>query len=187
MPRALFFGIFVLAACGGGPRKPGAEPGKTYFWRVVSSTVEFGTCTDDPDFRDGVKAIPFEENSYLMYQVAKDGRTATTVSCTRLDASSCSPAENPITFDVAATELSWSSETKQPFGMGGCQLQDAQSWILTDRGPSLELAVTHALSLVDKPTDCDALEQQIKNTSPNGLGVQGCVVTFRVECVTPGA
>jgi hypothetical protein len=70
--------------------------------------------------------------------------------------------------------------------MTGCQLQDAQSWILTDKGKSLDLSVSHALSLVDKPMECEALDQQVKDSSPNKLGVQGCVVTFKVECVTPG-
>lgn len=184
MRRLGWVALLAMVACGG-PRKPGAVAGETYFWRVVSSAVEFGYCTDDPEFRADIQPIPFEENSYVMYRVAKDGKTASTVTCTRLDPSSCTPAAHELTFDVAGSELSTALEGKSPFGTTGCQLQDAQSWILTDRGPSLELSVSHALSLVDKPMECEALDKQIKDTSPNMLGVQGCVVTFRVECVTP--
>lgn len=181
----IWVALFALVSACGGPRKAGAVPGETYFWKVVGSTVEFGQCTDDPEFRKDIQPIAFEDNSYLMYQVAKDGRTASTVSCTRLDAASCTPAMNPLTFDVAGSELSMSIEDKNPFGTAGCQLQDAQSWILTDKGNSLDLAVSHALSLVDNQTECEKLDQNVKSNSPNMLGVQGCVVTFKVECVTP--
>ena len=74
--------LLCLLACG--PRPAGTQANQTYFWRVQSSTLEFGTCSDDPGFRMGLAPLKFESNSYLIYKVDKTNQTATTQTCDRL-------------------------------------------------------------------------------------------------------
>ncbi|MBI3183872.1 MAG: hypothetical protein HYZ28_17180 [Myxococcales bacterium] len=168
--------LAALVACG--PRQPGPRPGEVLFWRVTSSEVSFVECTDDPGFRDQLKPVAIDENTYLIYRVEKDGRRATALSCESFSAASCSDHPSGIVYEVAGNELFYSRETKDPIGTGGCMLQDAQSWVLTDKGVTLEMVASHVLGLVDSPTDCESLEAQVKRQSPNGLGVQGCIVRF---------
>jgi hypothetical protein len=194
----------LLAGCG--PRAAGAQANQTYFWRVISSELEFGTCSDQPTFRAGLTPLKFEANSYLIYLVDKAGKTATTQACDRLDASTCKPAATPIVFTIAGTELDFSTDQKQPLLSNDtpcgaltcdadhvcvntacalrdppvCHLLDTTTWLLTDKGATGTLDITHVLSLVDNPADCDASDQQIKAQSPNMLGLEGCVVTFKV-------
>ncbi|MFL5319253.1 MAG: hypothetical protein ACJ790_06315, partial [Myxococcaceae bacterium] len=54
------------------------------------------------------------------------------------------------------------------------------NWLAEDKGDSLSLDVSNAMSLVDAPTECDRIEKNAKANSPNGLGFQGCVVTFKL-------
>lgn len=204
MTRLLTLALVLFAGCG--PRAPGAQAKQTYFWRVVSSELQYGTCSDEPTFRAGLTPLKFEANSYLIYLVDKDGKTATTQACDRLDASTCKPSPTPLVFTIAGTELAFSAEQKAPIltndtacgaltcdgahacvdgacavrSPAVCQLLDTTTWLLTDKGPTGTLDITHVLSLVDNPTDCDAADKQIKAQSPNMLGLEGCVVTFTV-------
>jgi hypothetical protein len=150
------------------------------FWRITSSDVSTTACTDDPGFKDQVQPIGFSDNTYLMYRVSKDGRQATTLSCTQLDARTCQDSPSGIVFDVAEHELLYASEDKQAIGDGGCQLQGAQSWVLTDKGESLTMQIDNSLSLVDHPTLCPKIEAQVKAQSPNGMGLQGCIVQYSI-------
>ena len=40
--------------------------------------------------------------------------------------------------------------------------------------------VDNVLTLVDSPAACATIETNLKANSPNGLGAQGCVVTFQL-------
>ncbi len=170
---ALAFG----AACG--PRK-GPEADVTYFWRVTSSTVEFGDCSDSPDFRTDIQALPFTENSYVVYKVDKAVKTAQSMTCTRLDASTCTPSESGIAFAIAGTELTFTRSLKQAIGTSGCSMQQDETWTLRDEITTFSMAIANVLSLVDGTTACDNIEANLKARSPNGLGVRGCVVTFNL-------
>jgi len=178
LPRTAVVAALTLLCCG--PRAPGPHPDETMFWRITSSEAAMTACTDDPSFKDQVKPIEYTDNTYLMYRVAKDGKQATALACTQLDSRTCQDSPSGIVFDVAEHELLYATESKEAIGDGGCQLQGAQSWVLTDKGETLTMEVNNSLSLVDSPTVCPKIEEQVKAQSPNGLGVQGCIVQYTI-------
>ena len=175
---AFLAGLALAISCG--PRQPGAAANQTYFWRVTSSEVTFGTCSDEPQFRMDLAPLKFEANSYLIYKVDPTGKTAVTQSCDRVDPASCKPSPAKVTFTVADPELIFTSEGKSALGANGCQLLDSTTWILTDKGTAGTLEITHVLSLVDNPMACMTAEAQLKQQAPNKVGLEGCVVTFKV-------
>jgi hypothetical protein len=177
MKRSLSVLVLMLGACGGS-QPSGPVAGRTYFWEVLSSTVEFGTCTDDAQFRQSLMPMELKPNSFVMYKVEAGGKTATLLDCKRIDPSSCTPTMDP-TITVANPELIFSTEDKSPVGTAGCQLLDTTTWLLTANEPKGTLDVSHVLSLVDNPSACEAAEKQIKAQSPNQTGLEGCVVTFK--------
>ncbi|MEW5739201.1 MAG: hypothetical protein AB1938_09770 [Myxococcota bacterium] len=180
MPRSLLLAVVpILVGCGGGSGS-GLSPNAVYFWQITSSTVEFGQCSDDPTFRMDAQPIAFTDNSYIIYRVSQDGKTAVTQDCMRLDASTCAPSTNPITFNIAGRELTFTRESKAPVGTTGCNLQQSETWTLTDSNKTMTLDIANVLSLVDSPPACDSVEADLKMQSPNMLGVQGCVVTFKL-------
>ncbi len=179
MTRSLgFAAVLCLLACG--PRPPGTQSNQTYFWKVTSSSLEFGACSDEKMFRDGLTPLKFEANSYLIYKVSRDNKTAVTQTCDRLDPATCKPSTSQVIFTIAGAELAFGSSGKSPLGLGGCNLLDTTTWLLTDKGATGTLEISHVLSLVDNPTACDAAEKQVKAQSPNMVGLEGCVVSFKV-------
>lgn len=178
MKRLIVFAVLFAAGCG--PRPAGAVANQTYFWRVTSSEVGFGACSDEPQFRMDLMPLKFETNSFLIYKVAADGKAAVMQKCDFVDPSTCTPSASNIVFTVANPELLFSSEGKSMFGTAGCNLLDTTSWTLTDKSATGTLEITHVLSLVDNPMACMAAETQFKSQSPNKLGLEGCVVTFTI-------
>lgn len=170
---------FLLVACGG-PRQPSAQAGQVYFWKVTSSAVEFGACSDEKQFRDDLAPLKFEANSFLIYKVSQDAKSAVTQTCARVDPQTCAPSTTNVVFQVAVPELVFTSEGKTPLGMAGCNLKDASTWTLTDKGTTGELEIVHVLTEVDNAAACMAAETQLKAQAPNMTGLEGCVVTFRV-------
>jgi hypothetical protein len=174
-----------VALCGlmaaGCSREPGAHPNEVLFWRIASSEVAFGEqCSDEPEFRAAMEPIAFDANTYLIYRVNSEATAATSLRCQSFDVSSCTESENGLVFDVAGSELLLSQDAKQPIGSEGCQLHQAQSWTLSDRGEQLDMSIVSVLSLIGAPAACAKIEQGLVNDSPNQRGFQGCVVTFSV-------
>jgi len=165
-----------FVACG----RKGPEANQTYFWKVdpASSTVEWGDCSDDPQFRSQATPIEVGPNSYIIYKVSADGRHATTMDCTRLDPSTCVVLDGGVTFDVVGTQLTHTDTFTDDAGSGCNMVQDV-SWTLTDQLQSCSVEIANTLSLVDNPTVCDTIDNDLKAHSPNMMGVRGCVVTFR--------
>jgi hypothetical protein len=182
MPRACAILVVlasVLAGCGGAGN--GLSPNAIYFWQITSSTVEFGQCSDEMQFRADAQPLAFTDNSYIIYKVSADGKTAVTQDCARLDSSTCKDAANPITFTIAGRELTFTRQGKDPVGTTGCNLQQSETWTLTDSGKkTMTLDIANVLALVDSPPACDSVEADLKARSPNMLGIQGCVVTFKL-------
>ena len=168
----------LIAACGG-PRRPEAAANQTYFWRVTTSDVAFGACSDEPNFRKDLGPLEVKDNSFYIYKVAADGKTAVTMNCMTLEPATCTPSDSMVVFTVALPELIYSSEGKSDF-VPGCQLADTITWTLTDKGATGDLDITHVLSLAGDPAACAAGEAKFKQLSPNMLGLEGCVVTFKV-------
>lgn len=176
---AIFFAVLAFMGCDS-ERKPGPRRGETAFWRVVSSDVSFSNCSDDPSFRDGVEPIAFDENTYIIYRVDDEGLKATALACESFDTSTCRPSESGVVFDVAPPELLFTRESRSPIGGEGCNLFVVENWLLTDKGETLDMEISHTMSLVDDDLACQRVEEAIVSQSPNGIGVQGCVVKHLV-------
>ena len=168
----------VLMACG--PRKPGPEAEQIYFWHVRASTLEFGQCSDDPEFRKDINPLEFGDNSYIVFKVAKDVQTAKQQTCESLSASTCTDTQGGIVFDIAGTELTFSREFKDPIGMTGCSLQQNENWTFRDEGLAFSLDIANVLTLTDATTACDNVDANLKLKSPNMQGVSGCVITWKL-------
>lgn len=175
--RLALLSLLCLAACG----SDDITPGETYFWKVTGSTVAFGACADEPDFRDSTQPLPYTEGTYLAYRISEDGKTAVAQQCTRLEASACTDGDSGIVFDIAGRELTWVDESQQPIGSTACVLSQHTTWTLVDGVSTMTLEVANLLSLTGDEADCARVEADMKRRSPNGLGVEGCVVTFTLE------
>lgn len=169
------------------------SPNATYFWKVATSTVEWGTCADAADFRANVAPLPFSMNSFLIYKTDAEAKTATAQSCTSLDPSTCMNSSSNVVFQVAGTELSFTrAETEDALRVrdtnnverdSTCKLTQLETWTMRDNGQKFELDVTNTLGL--KETDmvaneCKLIEDNLIARSPNMAGVRGCVLTFKL-------
>jgi hypothetical protein len=162
----------VLSACGG----PTID-----FWQADTSTVDFASnCSDEMTFRSSIKPVEVGMNSYLIYRIEKDGKTATVLDCDTLDASTCKNHDPLITFTVAGKEL-FRTDTNKSMIMGStCNLLDTTNWTLTDMDKTLSMEQAHVLSLVDDATACAMVDTNYKAASPNMMGLDGCQVTYHL-------
>ena len=167
----------LLAGCG---QYTGPQKEATYFWQIKTSAIEFGACSDAPDFRSGPTALPFTDNTFVIYKVSSDGKTAVTQKCDRLDAKTCSPSDSKVVFDIAGRDLTFTQSSKAPIGTTGCSLQQTETWTLTDATRQMTLNLVNVLTLVDSQPACDSVEADLKKRSPNMLGVEGCVITSKL-------
>jgi len=170
------------------------EKDSIYFWKVASSTLEWGTCSDAEDFRASVSALPVGMNSFLIYKTNDAGTLATAQTCTSLDPKTCSDSSSGIVFQVALTELTFvRNELKEPLrvrdttGMerdSTCSLTQLETWTMRDNGPTFTLDVTNSLGLVsdtpDGGAECDLIENSLISRSPNMAGVRGCIISFKL-------
>lgn len=175
--RPLLGAVLLLLACG---QYTGPQPNATYFWQITTSTVEFGACSDAMDFRMGIAPVPISDNTFLIYKVSADGKQAVSQSCSRLDSSTCSPSDAGVVFEVAGRELTFTESDKAPIGTTGCSLQQTQTWTAIDATRALTVDIANVLTLVDSRPGCDMVEADLKMRSPNGLGVEGCVITSKL-------
>lgn len=169
-------------------------PNATYFWKVASSTVEWGACADAPDFRANVAPLPFSMNSFLIYKTNDDATKAVAQSCTSLDPATCMNSSSKVVFEVAGPDLIFTpdagtEDTLRVRDTNGlerdstCKLTQFELWTMHDQGLKFELEVTNTLGL--KETDmvakeCKLIEDNLIARSPNMAGVRGCVLTFKL-------
>lgn len=168
---------FFLSAC---PGYTGPQPDAIYFWKIKTSTLEFGACSDAPDFRSQLMPVEITENTFVIYKVSTDGKTATTQKCTALDSKACTTADSPTVFDITGRELVSTQSSKSPIGTTGCSLQQTETSTITDGTRTMTLDLTNVLTLVDSRPACDTVEADLKARSPNMLGVEGCVITRKL-------
>lgn len=167
-----------VVACDPGPRKPGPHPGEQVFWRITSSDVAFGQCTDHPEFIAELAPIPFDENTYFAYRVSKDGKTAVVLDCATRSPASCKDNDLGVEFQVSGHELFFSADHATAIDQTQCSLTASESWTLEDRGTTLDMRLGNVFGLQGDEADCAAVDASVAKASPNSLGIQGCVVTF---------
>lgn len=169
------------------------ETNAVYFWKVTSSTVEWGACADAEDFRKTVKPLPFGQNSFLIYRTDAMATKAKAQTCTALDPATCTDSTSGLVFDVAGTELVFTRPVlKEPLRVrdandverdSPCQLTQLETWTVRDQGQKFELEVTNALGLEDSTPpsgECELIENNLISRSTNMAGVRGCVITFKM-------
>ena len=169
--------LTLLAGCA---QYTGPQADATYFWQIKTSTLEFGACSDAPDFRMGLTALPITDSTFVIYKVSSDGKKAVTQKCDRLDSKTCSPSESMVIFDIAGRDLTFSQTNRAPIGTTGCSLAQTETWTLTDATKQMSLNLVNVLTLVDSQPACDSVETDLKARSPNMLGVEGCVITSKL-------
>jgi len=163
----------VLSACGGP---------SIVFWQAGTSTVDFASnCSDEMTFRNSIMPVSVDSNSYLIYRIEKDGKTATVLDCDTLDASTCKNSKSGITFTIAGKELFRTDTNKSAITGSTCNLLDTTNWTLTDMGKTLTMEQAHVLSLVDDATACMSVDSNYKAASPNMMGLDGCQVTYHLS------
>lgn len=179
MSRPALLALLLLAGC---PSYEGPQPNATSFWQLETSTLEFGdACSDAPDFRQGLRPIEVTANTFLIYKVSADGKTAALQDCTRLDTRTCAPSDAGVTFAITGRELTWTESARDPIGTTGCALQQTATWTLTDATRTMTLDISNVLTLVDAPAACDRVEADLRARSPNMKGVEGCVLVNRLS------
>lgn len=179
--RLSFMCLLVLLACGGS----GPQPNQTYFWKLTTSTIEFNSmCSDEATFRQKNQPIEIKPDSYFIYKVSADGKTATHMTCETFDVRTCIPHSSGLVFTIAGLEMSSARDMKQTITSSQCSINTSESWLLTDKkGSALSIEISDTFSLVGDRTDCDEIEAQAKSQAPNGKGFQGCAITMRIEGV----
>lgn len=168
--------VFVFACGPNGSIQPGA----VYFWQVKTSTLEFGACSDAPEFRADLNPVPISDNTFVIYKISADGKQAVTQKCETLDPKTCADSSTMVVFDVVGREMTYSKSSVSDLGATGCSLQQTETWTLTDAVDHMTLDLVNVLTLINSPTACEKVEADIKRDSPNMLGVEGCVITSKL-------
>lgn len=192
--------VVVMAGCPG-TISPQPAQGRTtieknsiYFWKVATSSLAWGTCSDAEDFRASVSALPVGMNSFLIYKTNAEASVAKTQTCTSLDPATCMDSNSGIVFTVAGTELNFTRpllkealRVRDTTGMerdSTCNLTQLETWTMRDNGQKFDLEVNNVLDLVsdtpDGGAECDLIENSLIARSPNMGGVRGCIITFKL-------
>jgi hypothetical protein len=198
MVRSFVVFAFALTACGPQtispapvPNRVSLEPTTTYFWQVKTSAIEWGECSDAEDFRASASALPVGMNSFLIYKTDAEAKKAVAQNCSALDTSTCQNSASGFTFDIAGLELTLMRpkltdplRVREANGMvrdSTCLLGQQETWLLRDQGTTFDLEINTTLSL-EEPMgmECKLIEDDLKARSANGLGITGCVITFRL-------
>lgn len=176
----------LIAACG--PRAPGPhehEWGDIFYWEVTGSELDVGhRCTDAPSFRDKLQGPEFEENTYLMYRVDTDGRSAVMQSCRTLDPATCEDSALDLVFEIDGQKLvAHPPPDVRDIENSACKLEGDEIWTVLDRGETMKLTYETTFQLVGDVTACAELEDRIVSQSSNGQGVNDCTLTLIVDGV----
>lgn len=178
--------LFLLMACGACGSYDGPQPNAVYFWKLDSSTLAWGQCSDATDFRMGVDPLAVGDSTYVVYRVSADGKTATSQQCARLDSSTCTDLDGGVRYEIVGRELTFTQAFTQPIEGSSCALAQTQTWTITDQTREMTLDISNVLTLEASGSGPDAgscaeVDAQLAARSPNGLGVEGCVITSTIK------
>ncbi len=170
--------VGLVVSCGPQPRKPGPFGGEFAFWRVTSSTVDFGECSDEPGLRQSLGPIDAGTDRFFLYRVEKDAKTAVAQDCTHLSRTTCKDSDAGIVFAIAGNELTYTTESRAAITNTTCGLKVLETWTITDQGETCTVDVKDLLSLDGPSVECQRVEADLVRRSPNMKGVTGCVVSY---------
>lgn len=169
----------LLVGCSRGPGPSESEFGDVFFWQIAEHTEPaWGDCTDDPEFRAVSSSYDDIDGTYLFYQVAQDGSTASDMDCTTTSTDSCTEGDPPLVMTVDGSHLSGEGRlADEPLAGADCHLLSTLVQSLEDRGEQLAFSFVTRYDL--EGPDCASVASAFVASSGNGFGVDGC--TLRVE------
>ncbi len=169
----------TLLACARDPGPSTDEHGLVFFWQVTSSDIAWGQqCSDSDEFRGELGPIPFDADTYVVYRVSDDGTEAYDQLCETTDSSTC--ADGDVVFEIDDHTLTYDPDgERSPIENGGaCMLDADERWILTDEGATLSFQTDILFTLAGPSSDCEPIQEDLESGAPNGLGIDGCLVTL---------
>ncbi len=152
------------------------EYGLVTFWKGATSETALSNCTDSDDWSSVVTAADYVDK-YVNYKVT-DATSAVEQNCSTTDPSSCADGDDMWT--IAGNVFTFVGEPSIIDGDETCKYALGQTWTLTDNGDTAALKIEMQFSADEANSDCDALEQAIKDASDNDTGLIGCTITSDV-------
>ncbi len=179
MRSSLLIALLALtSACG--PREPGFAPHEQLSWRIESSEVTFDHCSDADFWREPFAPPDVSTGAfYISVAIDETGREALLMRCNGFNA--CSVAQPEVRFTVAGTELVHGSNSRLDIQNSSCKVAVAEGIVIVDEGATMTLQNSLTFTLVENDAACADFEANVRGQSPNGLGVNGCVVTVHMR------
>lgn len=146
-------------------------------WLAGASTSTRDGCTDSTDWSGKVSEPDFE-GTYLFYKV-NDATSALGQTCETTSASSCSDAD--YSWSIAGNVLTLDDDPVTIEGDDKCDLVLQPVWKVVDNGETADFQVVMTFAADETKSDCAALEQSIKDASPNENGLLSCTITIDVD------
>ncbi len=167
----------MLWGCGGPAREPGFQPGELLDWTLSDTELSFEDCTDAKTWRDHFAAYDFRRR---VVQVSESGQTAQLLICTSWSVSTCSPTDPASTLSVDGATMQYTGARASAIaGAPECMLGMAEDLQIVDHGHQMRETVRFQLYLLGEPARCAEVEAGTVAAGTNGLGIDGCRVTFR--------
>ncbi len=143
--------------------------------------MEIAGCTNANSWLDDISPVGFEEDSFFVYRLADNGKTATAQVCETFAARTCTPVRGFVFNRNKHTFILNFPDELRSLRNTDCELNIAQTWTMVDAGQAASLRLASAYSLVGEPSQCDPIEALIVADAPNGLGIDGCSIDSRIE------
>ncbi len=100
-------------------------------------------------------------------------------NCDRLSASSCTDLEPEILLEISGSTLVGTPpQTSEVLDGSDCTLNLDQEWQIDDNGESGQFTIALTMSL--QGDGCEQFNADVGAGSPNGKGLEGCVITQEV-------
>jgi len=186
LPYALVWVLLGAPLACGGAREAGPqthEYGQTFYWSVTESlAVPSEDCTDAQGWQEEIQPIPYDSSTFIVYRVSRNGERAVPQSCETTEPDSCVDLEGGASYTIEGHTLSYDPPALAfDVANSECDLSADELWTLKDLGETLEMDIVYDYGLDGPQSDCDALEQNVRDTSDNGLGLRDCQVTLQVR------
>lgn len=183
--------LLSLAACGDGggettDRAPGFKSGERLMISLTGTTFTLGeTCTNATDWVASANALAEQLSpGNVAYEINGSVDEADLLTCTSPGVITSCTKRNPRV--VLAIEegvlVNRFQESAQPAGTT-CSIIYSSTARTEDHGTTFTETLVQEISLDGDPDACAELDASFATASDNGLGIDGCIMTF----VTTGA